>query len=561
MNGFNQLLENQKKNTLISDKAYTVLKDNADSIIQRMIDSLLQMTIDIENAEIVVGETSSSPPTVRVQLENTGEVIIEDPMLTVLWPEEFSLDPLEKKIQRLNPGESTEALFEIDVPENMSSGNYPITVQMQFDHHGIVMEDSEEQLLHILPIIDADLNVEKIKANKSGDYPISLKLKNNTNRPINVGLEAETSDHISLDLEDSVKLEPGQIIDVEGNVRVSADLLEGEYEVTVNIIVDGTSINQLPLSVSLNKNLLKNPGFEKPEEDKDEPTGWNLRSGEWVRDEVHSGEYAVTLIADPENDWNVMNSRENIPVTPGAKYKLSGWVKTNPADGHINVMLRKIDGDNSTIEYDYNKVTGTGDWEYFERVIDPGKDTKFLNVFFHISATNATQAWFDDFRLEEVNDDGNLFTNPGFEEIDDGAPLSWNEYGAGWTDIITASPEAARTGNYGIKMTTDTTDNYLFGQAVGVEAGKTYDLSAWLKSDIADGGKAQIKIDFYKDKFKQENHKGAAVSDAYGTYTEWEEVGMQVEVPEDANLADILFRVYGPGTAYYDDLSLRLVSE
>src|SRR5699024_3144718 len=111
-------------------------------------------------------------------------------------------------------------------------------------------------------------------------------------------------------------------------------------------------------------------------------------------------------------------------------------------------------------------------------------------------------------------------------------------YGQGWTDAVTVSSEAARTGEYGIKMTTETTDDYLIGQSpVTVEPGKTYELSAWLKSEILASGKAQMKIEFWEDSSSSsDNHRGDVWSEEFSSYAEWENIKMQVEAPSDANI-------------------------
>lgn len=50
--------------------------------------------------------------------------------------------------------------------------------------------------------------------------------------------------------------------------------------------------------------------------------------------------------------------------------------------------------------------------------------------------------------------DANLFKNPGFEEIEDNVPVGWTvgESGVAWGNQVTATPEAARSGEIGVKI-------------------------------------------------------------------------------------------------------------
>src|SRR5699024_1811032 len=93
--------------------------------------------------------------------------------------------------------------------------------------------------------------------------------------------------------------------------------------------------------------------------------------------------------------------------------------------------------------------------------------------------------------------DFKLIKNPGFEQLEAGIPVEWEAAHNGWSTGKVSLSSEAHTGNNSVKIVADRNEESRVKHlVVGIEGGKTYDLSAWLKSDIGSSGKAQIKVEF-----------------------------------------------------------------
>lgn len=151
----------------------------------------------------------------------------------------------------------------------------------------------------------------------------------------------------------------------------------------------------------------------------------------------------------------------------------------------------------------------------------------------------------------------NLLENPGFELTQAGIPESWLAKDGWATGAVAGSQAAARSGSNGLELRTTSTNDFWVRQIVEVEAGATYELSGWMISAYTSNGKGQIKVEFYKDTTDSLGWKGQVFSGNLDSYDDWEHVKLEATIPEDANLAQVFFRMYGPGWAYYDDVSFE----
>src|SRR5690606_31638972 len=68
-----------------------------------------------------------------------------------------------------------------------------------------------------------------------------------------------------------------------------------------------------------------------------------------------------------------------------------------------------------------------------------------------------------------------------------------------------------------------------------------------------------IKVEFYRDTTDAIGWKGQIESADFGNLEEWERVAVQMQMPDDANLAQVYIRLYGPGAALYDDVSFHVI--
>lgn len=117
--------------------------------------------------------------------------------------------------------------------------------------------------------------------------------------------------------------------------------------------------------------------------------------------------------------------------------------------------------------------------------------------------------------------------NAGFENnLTDWTPKA--DYG-----MSSASPEAARTGTLGLRITDERPDkgSWLESLAVEVEGGKKYELSFWLKT-VSGEGKIEFSTQFFDEAGKRLLKKSPSLAAAPSA--EWKQYTHSVKAPEGA---------------------------
>jgi alpha-L-arabinofuranosidase len=146
--------------------------------------------------------------------------------------------------------------------------------------------------------------------------------------------------------------------------------------------------------------FIPNPSFE--EMDGDLPRGWKTavwrKNGEFRVDDVaRTGERSVMISSETGGDlaWTAV-----VPVRPFARYRLSGWIKTEDVrsvDGGAGALLN-IHGVSG---WRTDAVTGTADWTEVVFEFDAGaNDALQVNCLFGGWGRAVGAAWFDDIRLD-----------------------------------------------------------------------------------------------------------------------------------------------------------------
>jgi hypothetical protein len=150
----------------------------------------------------------------------------------------------------------------------------------------------------------------------------------------------------------------------------------------------------------------------------------------------------------------------------------------------------------------------------------------------------------------------NMLENPGFENLSGGKPVNWHLYFVTGTSV-TASGESARTGSYGMRLRTQQSSNgVLVNQKILVEAGKSYEVSAWVRSNALKGQGFRIYAEYYRD--EQTQNSSTHVSTELGNFNksnpgEWEKITFRITAPPEAKAALVYFRLYGFGDAAHAD--------
>ncbi|MDQ0912911.1 hypothetical protein QFZ22_008896 [Streptomyces canus] len=234
---------------------------------------------------------------------------------------------------------------------------------------------------------------------------------------------------------------------------------------------------------------------------------------------------------------------------------LDGWAMQSLAEGYLwsgspahqnpaalDRVLQAIDGRYLAWKSDATVMTGSDQqWQGFGRV-----GLVLALLWEHLGD-----------RLDaQVTGSPYTITNPGFEN-GAGTPTAWQMPGwaAGggtWARDTTVS----RSGTASLKLQVGTTNGYSYvnsGARVKIGSG-TYTYGAWIRTDGVTGPGAHIDPLFYdaNGKLVGSDHKVYA---SKGTH-DWEYVRFVLATPVGATRMEMHLRLSGPGTAWFDDVTL-----
>jgi hypothetical protein len=147
--------------------------------------------------------------------------------------------------------------------------------------------------------------------------------------------------------------------------------------------------------------------------------------------------------------------------------------------------------------------------------------------------------------------------NPSFEEGAD-TPVGWDVPGWGRTADATWSRDTtvARSGSASLKVSATASNGFItVFSTPKTRVGKgTYTFGAWIKTDSVTGAGAHIDPLFFDSsgKLVGSDHRQFA---ATGTH-DWQYVSIDLAVPDGATQMEMHLRLSGPGTAWFDDVTL-----
>ncbi|MEU6904147.1 Tat pathway signal sequence domain protein [Streptomyces coeruleorubidus] len=148
-------------------------------------------------------------------------------------------------------------------------------------------------------------------------------------------------------------------------------------------------------------------------------------------------------------------------------------------------------------------------------------------------------------------------TNPGFAEGGD-TPMGWEVPGWGKTADTAWSRDTtvARTGSASLKVTATASNGFITVYSTPkTRIGEgTYTYGAWIRTDGVTGAGAHIDPLFFdaSGKLIGSDHRKYATT---GTH-DWEYVSIDLETPPGATQIEMHLRLSGPGTAWFDDVSV-----
>lgn len=243
-------------------------------------------------------------------------------------------------------------------------------------------------------------------------------------------------------------------------------------------------------------------------------------------------------------------------LTTAAPAALDGWAMQSLAEGYLwsgspayqdpaalDRVLQAIDGRYMAWKSDATVMTGSDQqWQGFGRV-----GLVLALLWEHLDDRLDTQVTGSPYTL----------TNPGFEN-GAGTPTAWQM--PGWATAGGGSwardTTVARSGTASLKLQVTSTSGYSYvNSTVKVTIGSgTYTYGAWIKTDGVTSLGAHIDPLFYdaNNKLVGSDHKAYA---SKGTH-DWEYVQFVFDTPAGATQMEMHLRLSGPGTAWFDDVTL-----
>ena len=230
------------------------------------------------------------------------------------------------------------------------------------------------------------------------------------------------------------------------SVALTTEWAEYTLKFTVN---DGETFVRAPIHLSISGNeqnpiyfddlsvkrvieeteaLNYNGGLEYSEPDTATSTsisGWYLGGTDYadfivVNDSVHSGSRALKaeINTAPSNSWSIQVVSENIDVTPGDKYKVSVWMKSETAGASMNFTAGNYVYQEYASKYGVSLST---EWTEYTLQFTISDDSTSARVPIHLgaSANVGNTIYIDDLIVTEIIDT-TLYYKPVIVEAEDG---------------------------------------------------------------------------------------------------------------------------------------------
>ena len=172
-------------------------------------------------------------------------------------------------------------------------------------------------------------------------------------------------------------------------------------------------------SISFSANLLTNPGFETGDK-----TGWgsagDVRSGG-----AHSGAYRLAIAG---NSTGYLFADQNVPITGGNTYRMSGWIATtsiSTGDYHIQIRWYNSGGEISNSRYKLGITSNDTSGIYFNHSVDLVAPTDAISATIRLQATKSNgTGYFDDISLTDLSA-GLSISLPFIDDFSDGTSTNW----------------------------------------------------------------------------------------------------------------------------------------
>ncbi len=178
------------------------------------------------------------------------------------------------------------------------------------------------------------------------------------------------------------------------------------------------------------------------------PSGWTARATDgahrmdWAPEEGRGGSGCARCTVEPgaAPAW-VKVDQEGIPVTPGARYRVSAWVKAEGCTGSVGWFLHVGGAQPQLINRVENAGEGTYDWREiaFEFTAPAGATHATVGTVLYGVGT----AWYDDLSFESLDAAGAVIVTVGPEERLEAERLGAPDPATGWYVTLPVLSDAA----------------------------------------------------------------------------------------------------------------------
>jgi hypothetical protein len=454
-------------------------------LVQQIVPFLVQLNVQATTLQVAPGDVWE----MTIQVCNTSDKKVDNVRISVSLPDAWNTPNIYKDVGILSSGQSFTFTESFTMPDAIPTGSYPVTAKAEYKYKAMLLVAEYTEIVEVAPLITAKLTPNQMDLHKAGMYPFTIELSNNAVRALNVELEAsDTESGLSFDLAPSVDLALRETKTVQGYVTIPSSVIQAVFSAQVAVRVGGALYSTLPLNISVDPNLIYNPGFEKQTLGANHPVGWSMRASIWDKGTAHSGQASARLDPDANNTFNVINTDtpKAVPVIPGHRYVLTGWVKNSSTAGSVALGVREANAGGVIIKYTWTETQLNSDWTKVTVDFTASADTSTAWVYFKMDQNTNGPAWVDDLELLEA--DPSLIYNPGFEEQASGAnrPDGWNMRAGVWDKGMAYNGQASArldpdTNNVDNVINTETT------KAVPVIPGHRYLLTGWVKNNSTTG--------------------------------------------------------------------------
>ncbi|MFC5404381.1 DUF4838 domain-containing protein [Cohnella soli] len=333
--------------------------------------------------------------------------------------------------------------------------------------------------------LSAQLWENELDVHQFGSYPIRLSLINNSSHPVRVKVAQTDAGPVTAYFGNETMLGAKQSQTIEGTITVSNGAAEGTHNVSLQVSSDEVQTSTLTLTVNLDRNLIKNGGFEIGGS---LPDGWIVPSGARDNQVAHSGSGSLRIDLGQYPYINATTNQRLI-LERGHQYTLQAYVKGSAASGQkIVSQIMEMKNDGSYKDGSGQQVTNiTDQWSLVKLTYTPSVTAVFdYNWVYFYAVEGTDHLWIDDVTLMETPPQ-NPISNGGFETVaaDGQLPAGWN-VPSGALDS-----QVKYEGTHSLRIDLGQRD-YIYArtdQRIILQAGHEYTLQAMVKGSAPSGQK------------------------------------------------------------------------